>query len=438
MLCRDKQRQRLRGSNAQEAVLKMTEEKRHMLIERKKSAIVIDGDLSIHDPAVITLLAESKARFFRTVKSVNRIKAIIRMRPLRSHYKRMRKAAKLIQVVYRKIVFRRLCEQYNVKQQFFLARIQRCMRRKLFWLHIIKFRRAALIQKHVRAFVYQARYKRALHNIILLQSLYRMRLAREQYRLEHNSIIKIQTAYRTFEYRLAFWKFKRAMTRIQSMFRAKVKRRLMNAQRATILPKLRKQIFELWKIEHTSLEYRARFWSFINKSTIIHLWLHKEELMRLWLVLNFKDSVFKNIKGSSFIKLVNAVEAYRASGQLAGDALMAPPRTADIFLEDQERLKLYTIMKTKSVVALNDSYFDMFNIRNQKNRKKSIVSLVWNDYTKADVSAKITLSVLDIEHDTKWLINKENELVRGAMVNIIQSCFIALGETGPRKTYRKW
>lgn len=429
ILVHDVQHQRLTHPSSQKAALKLAEDKLHAVVDRKKSTVVLKGEVSISDPATIVLLKEAKARFALCKKSVNKIKAIFRMKPVRLSYKRQRKAAMLLQVVFRKFRFRRLCEQYNVKQQFHLAKIQRCMRRALFWLHIKKYRRATTIQKSVRRIVYTARYKRSLKRIICVQSLIRRFIARKKYKIQRESIIFIQKIARKYLIRRSFKRFKRAMTALQSIFRSARKRAMVNAHRASILPKLRKHMFELWKMEHTPLEYRARFWHNVNCPSIIHLWLHKEEIMRLWDVLNFKEKAFKKEKKTAFIHLFNIADTYRVSGQMAGDMLSSPPRTADIFNEEQERLHFYKTMKDSKADALKDTYFDLLGLRNQKKRKQSLVSLIWNDFAKADASCKVTLRILDIESDKLWLKNKENSLVRSAMVEITRASLYALTST---------
>lgn len=59
---------------------------------------------------------------------------------------------------------------------------------------------------------------------------------------------------------------------------------LVTRERKQRLCDLRRQIFYLWKLAHTPLAYRSRFWMVFDGTGFLHLAIHEDEILKLWKV----------------------------------------------------------------------------------------------------------------------------------------------------------
>lgn len=120
-------------------------------------------------------------------------------------------------------------------------------------------------QACVRSFVMTSRYRRIRRAVTKLQTFARQRKIRFIFLLVRNHVIQIQSAFRRF-----------------------TARKLLKIVVAGQMDLYRRHIFNLWEVSHTSLCYRTKLWAAVLSNTCLRMGIARDEILRLWEVLNIR------------------------------------------------------------------------------------------------------------------------------------------------------
>jgi uncharacterized membrane protein YgcG len=200
----------------------------------------IDGDATgtnTNDP--IVFFRNRRLKYMRTIEGIIRMQAYVRRRPLYRAFHRQHRAVVTMVRFYR------------------AKRIWRSL-----WKRHVR-RECLLLQRQVRRWQCQRRYRVQRGLILWLQATLRQRRQRRRYLAQRGVWIRVQARWRG-------WNTRRTQTRRLS----------------SLLQQYRRQVVYLWMLEHTSLRYRALFWKQIDQPSYVHIALYQEELTRLYQALH--------------------------------------------------------------------------------------------------------------------------------------------------------
>uniref|UniRef100_A0A7S2Y961 UDENN domain-containing protein n=1 Tax=Entomoneis paludosa TaxID=265537 RepID=A0A7S2Y961_9STRA len=263
---------------------------------------------------------------------------------------------------------------------------------------------ATKIQTRVRSHRLQVNYVQLKFAMIMLQARIRSRRTKFAYQLLLLSVSKVQARYRGYGTRVA----------VQKILAGRLKL-------------YRRQIFILWKREHTSLAFRAKMWMILQKSSFIRHNVAESELRRLWNELQLIEDPDVGILGdiaadevsrlSSRLRVANGTYAAclnfnetleddreddfsnvssLGSVSMSSKYSISSPSTdrgqGVSLLLSSERTQIYERLSRTSTLN-NDQvmrHYDSFNIgMKEKKRKKSLAEAMWRNLDQVDASAML-------------------------------------------------
>jgi hypothetical protein len=357
------------------------------------------------------------------IEGVCRFQATWRMYRCRMAYLRQRWATTVITRQWRAYASGRRDRGWYVERRHQVITIQKTLRRCLARQEAA--RRRAAVRK--------------------LQCWAHTALTQRAYRRQLRALRRIQAFARGRRARTAFLTIRELVINVQAVLRGWLRRRLAARERNDRLGNLRRQIFGLWKLAHTPLMYRSKFWMVFDGTGFLHLAIHEDEVLKLYKDLGF----YAHNRHASFVTMFEEVDSIlrdseEARGKAADDQgrrlslrgrsprmslslqrspVVAPnvPTTAggraaalsvkrnfdfNISIQfaaiadakhlsvaaerlEQERHQLYLAMKSQSSEGTRDSFFHMFNLQNSKKRKRQLCSIIWQELDKAQASAQV-------------------------------------------------
>jgi len=171
------------------------------------------------------------------------------------------------------------------------------------------------LQSLVRIALAKKIWSRRLQQLINMQSVCRTVLHTRAYRRLRASAIIVQKYFRCFRVWLAYYCLREATIFVQSAERGRRHRLQTREQRLALLEKMRVHVFELWRRANTSLVYRSRFWTLFDGDGFLSLAVHEDEIRKLWGELNLLPPDFDS----------GALVAYEALSEEADKAPAASP-----------------------------------------------------------------------------------------------------------------
>lgn len=357
------------------------------------------------------MLQEAKSWFAKFSALLTRIQAHIRAKRIRRLYQRQRRSVIRIQRCMRRLRLRLLEARYGVHQQAMLR----------------------IYQSVVRGYLQRQRYRVLVGRLIMLQSFARMVISRLKLRKQLRAVIKLQAWARS---QLAVKRYRHIRHRVmafQALFRGTSCRSRLLKQRVDYISFLRGVIFELWKIDHTSLVERSKFWLFLrDKTSTLDLFIHIDELRHLIESLN----IFRDIPTG--IAIVDMARDISNRIRLTGPKFKESLRVSQVNRElvTRQRNDIYNCLKKSTDEPTKNAYYQDIGLTSTKKRKREMSTMLWSDLTTADISATITLRLLDgdTSEDGKetWLHARHSVRVRSALFHTVKACLLSI----QRQKYR--
>jgi hypothetical protein len=381
---------------------------------------------------------QAQRRYEMVVHAVIRLQALRRMLVCRRQYRKLRVAARTLQAWWR------LAAQ---------ARHTRV-------LYYEMIRRVRCIQRAYRIYSCRKKLRVRMRAVLAVQTLARRFVRQRQYLRMRAAAIIIQSRVKCWLSQRAFQAIKELVTRAQACIRGWLHRRSAYRDRVQRVGRMRAQMFTLWRLAHTSLVYRSRFWVLFDGNGFLHLAVHEDELRRLWRDLGLFEHCGR---GASFLAQFNAIQEAIDSGALGmnldqrvsiiindlesevGSVAPSIPdgdfETSRLTIdgaaartrlpiaaerEKAERKKLYLQLKRQTGDGVKSSFFRMFDLGTDKRRKRQLVQLVWNDIDKAYESAQVVLGTFGVETSMDWVQMKREQRIRADVLSTVQACLVSL------------
>ena len=307
-----------------------------------------------------------------------------------------------------------LCMLCPPEQEKSMVSFQSIVRRVLAVAFAKRKKKATgVIQTWVRLYQQQKRYQTLKHGMITLQALYRSRTVSLAYHLLQASISRTQSRYRAFRVRLSMERILKGRMELY-----------------------RRQIFTLWKREHTSLVFRTKFWMYLKRDSFLMHNLAEDELRRLWTSLqliqdpdldlieeevdemdvcslisskigisnkvyktcvDFEETIevdmdddFSNV--SSMASVSMSSKSYSIASPFSDDTSRRGGLSGVPFLLTSERTQIYERLSRSSSLGNDDlmKLYDTFKIgMKDKKRKKALAEALWRQLDQADSSAAL-------------------------------------------------
>lgn len=198
----------------------------------------------------------------RTLRGIVSAQKTLRMRRCRVRYQCLRRAIVRVQ---RRARARAACradrEKYHARRLHILT-IQSLIRRQLAYRELAARRASAGV----------------------LQRWARMALVRRRFLAKRRALVGLQSFVRGRRARRSFLFIRDLVVNAQAVMRGWLQRRMAARERRQRLAELRRHIFHLWKLAHTPLVYRSRFWMMVDGTGFLHLAIHEDETIKLWKV----------------------------------------------------------------------------------------------------------------------------------------------------------
>ena len=273
--------------------------------------------------------------------------------------------------------------------------IQKMIRGFIYRVRFLKFKAATTMQAIVRCFTKRRQYQRARRGVLALQALLRMQVAKKSFKRQISIISRFK----------AIFLGRRSFIDIRN-------------KKEQCVAGLRAIIFQLWVLSQTQLDYRSKFWVFVNETTFLHLSLLIDEVKRLWTLLKYDYFLLRNLNYPEVLESLDKLEKYVESKMQAENVVEGPTIM-------KQRKKFYMIMKSGIKDSIEQkAYFEKFGIINQKKRKQNLSnSLLWTSVDTADASSTIVLDLLDSNDDKDVWIKSLHARRSGSfsVVSIVQT-----------------
>lgn len=132
---------------------------------------------------------------------------------------------------------------------------------------------------------HQRKQRSERDSIVLLQGSFRSFAARSRFRDQRESASLLQAFVRGRRIRFAFELLRETVINLERVSRGFLARRRLTFVLNSRMDLYRRHIFSLWRVSHTSLCFRTKFWDFIQNDRIILMALAEQEIRRLWKLL---------------------------------------------------------------------------------------------------------------------------------------------------------
>ena len=149
-------------------------------------------------------------------------------------------------------------------------------RKRVLLLKLQKFAKRVLWKISLNRRIIHKRMMKRLKNIILLQSVCRMHLARRWFLKLKWLAVKLQSISRRIKQRNQFLYLRRRFVKLQGLIRGVQTRLRTSALLAGLYSRCREQCLYLWALEQTDLSYRSMFWTMVDKPSFMNVALYEE------------------------------------------------------------------------------------------------------------------------------------------------------------------
>jgi hypothetical protein len=181
-------------------------------------------------------------------------------------------------------------------------------------------------QKVVRGWLARRVAGRRRRAAAKLQPWARMVVARRRYTRGMEALCKLQAHIRGRRARQSYLTIRELVVAAQATARGFMERRHALRERKRRLAELRRHIFALWKLAHTPLVYRAKFWALFDGSGFLHIAIHEDEAVKLWRDLGFLSSQHLLLESGNKRGGTGAAVTPSSGGSGAGSGGWPPPR----------------------------------------------------------------------------------------------------------------
>eukprot|EP00605_Chrysophyceae_sp_TOSAG23-4_P002967 GSChrysophyteH1.ASY1.ANO1.3269.1 assembled CDS len=183
-------------------------------------------------------------------------------------------------------------EQRYLRVCSFLSRLQAIMRMKVQRKNFISMKKAAILVQSIFRALHSSKkvgemrvllqLKEQIMHIVRIQSIMRGCAARCRYRKIYNLAVWAQSIVRAGDLRAQYLKTKTRFTLFSALCRGYLARLLDEKRRDDMFSNYRRHLLLLWKLERTSLYYRSLFWVMVRLPSYLNLAILRDEIFRIY------------------------------------------------------------------------------------------------------------------------------------------------------------